>query len=113
MVSKIEILEFLLKNGPIRLKDLKKVFGSGIHETILLLTRSGFLKRFILKYNQYGEPVKIYLKPSELKQGKRYTYVELSENAINYLKRYNAESFFDTPMAQISRIILKRDFLKI
>ena len=113
MVSKVEILEFVLKNGPIKCTELRKVFGgSTINKTVFNLTKNGLLKRFIIRYDENEGYKKIYLKPSELKRGKMRTYVEISEKAIEYLKRHNATSFFDTPMAHICRALMKRDFIK-
>lgn len=102
MVSKIEILEYLLINGPTKQKELKRIFSAeGINFVLLKLHNYGLINKFVIKNGK-----KIYFKPGETKQGKKGYIVELSDKAIEYLKKYNATSFYDTPMYIICSTLL-------
>ena len=118
MVSKVEVLEYLLRNDEVKYKTLYIAFGStSVFQVVNNLVKSGFVEKFIVIEGEtefipflgfYREKREILLKPSERR---RNTWLRLSKKAIKYVLKYkkgDKVSFLFTPMAEYNRRFLRR-----
>ncbi len=113
MVSKVEILEMLLKYGPLEQKKIRELFGDEINIIVRRLRNQGLIQAIIYEFDKEQHTyVKKILKPSEHRKN---VILELSPRAYEYLNNIGVESFYDTPIANRSKTLLKnrKEFIKI
>ena len=111
MATKFEILEFLrISPHPVQRKVIIEELsartglrGAGIPDILKRLHRRGYLRKLWRKVEVSkipGVEDRIIYTPVTKKRYRTPVYYELSEKALNLLKKHNVNSFYDIPTAK-------------
>jgi hypothetical protein len=111
--SKWEFLEFLHKYGPLKYSELCQEFGKATSRILIGLQKAKLVQKIKITYSPSilsGVILKkIILDPHDKCNAK--TIIELTENAYEYLKKCNVDSFLKTPGAlRAKKLFLKRNW---
>ena len=113
MVSRYELLEYLRIYKSVPTKILLKVFGPSIYPIIHRLLRDGYIRKYT--YKRVKTPggyvwKKVYTTPTERAMP---AHIEITEKALNVLRIYGINSFYQLPGAiRSQKLIMKRPFVK-
>jgi len=115
MVSKWEVLEYILKYGPQNGSKLREVFGISVCYPLNALVRSGLLVKYypVFEKTSFGvRSYRVYLKPNERKY--YISEYDLTDKAYEILRRCGVNSFLETRYAKLSKnLYLNREWKKI
>jgi hypothetical protein len=109
MATKVEILEtILLSGGEITQSKLLKILGI-INHHIEFLVIQNWIRRYLKVGDDLVDLKTGKLKPEEIKSGQ--IIIRLTESAYRFLRKYNAKSFYETPLKEFCQMHIKRPLI--